>query len=252
MQTLFIGKNLIFLPEIPSTNSYAIDLLKNVKPTEGTVVYTANQTQGRGQRGALWQAENGQNITCSIILKPTFLELHQQFFLYQISALACYDTITELLPTSQIDIKIKWPNDILLEMKKVSGILIENSIQHNQLIWSVIGIGMNINQHLFSPELKATSLSLIGKRNFETSEVLKLLLANLEKHYLILRQSKFDETQSRYLQRLFGVNEFYEYKLKDKITTLKIVGLCEDGLLILEDKAGKKLKTDVKEAQLMY
>jgi BirA family transcriptional regulator, biotin operon repressor / biotin---[acetyl-CoA-carboxylase] ligase len=126
METLFVGKNTIFLPEIPSTNSYATHLLKNVNLAEGTVVHTANQTQGRGQWDKRWSSEPSSNLTVSVVLKPTFLELKKQFLLYQIAALACYDTIAGLLNNSQYDIKIKWPNDILINRKKTAGILIEN------------------------------------------------------------------------------------------------------------------------------
>ena len=81
METLFIGKNIIFLPEIDSTNSYATNLLKNVKLPEGTVLHTANQTHGKGQRGRSWIAQSTSNLTASVILKPLFLNLKNQFFL---------------------------------------------------------------------------------------------------------------------------------------------------------------------------
>lgn len=252
MQTLFIGKNLIFLPQIHSTNSYAIDLLKNVKPAEGTVVYTHHQTHGKGQRGALWEAEKGQNLTASIILNPYFIKPEQQFFLYQISALACYDTITELLKQGQIDIKIKWPNDILLRNKKVSGILIENSIQGSQITGSVIGIGLNVNQTHFAQDIKATSLCAVSNLNFDISKVLADLCKHLEKYYLYLRQLKLDEIQELYIARLFGFREFHAYKINNTLVSLKVIGVSHEGLLVLEDSSGKLHKADVKEAQLQY
>ena len=73
---------MIFLPEVTSTNSYAMNLLKNVNLPEGTVVQTTNQTQGKGQRGSRWMADPTSNLTVSIVLKPTFLELKNQFYLY--------------------------------------------------------------------------------------------------------------------------------------------------------------------------
>ena len=149
METLFIGRNIIFLPQVNSTNSYAIEMLKNVNLAEGTLVHTAEQTEGRGQRGSVWKTEKTSNLTASLVLKPTFLDLKNQHYLYQISALACYDALAELLDSSQFDIKIKWPNDILVNKQKIAGILIENNISNTQLSWSVVGVGFNVNQTIF-------------------------------------------------------------------------------------------------------
>src|SRR5687768_17275673 len=121
METLFIGKNLLFLHEVESTNTYAMNLLRNVNPIEGTVVYTDHQTMGKGQRGAVWTSKTGQNITASIILKP-LLTQNNTFYLSKISALAVYDVLTDILPIGQYDIKIKWPNDILVNRRKIAGI----------------------------------------------------------------------------------------------------------------------------------
>ena len=169
METLFIGSNIIFLPEVDSTNSYATELLKNVNIAEGTVIHTAHQTQGKGQRGNSWEAQIASNLTTSIVLKPSFLELKNQFFLYQITALACYDLMAELLNNSQYDIKIKWPNDILVNKKKIAGILIENVITHSTLNYSVIGIGINVNQLLFTDGINATSLKKLSHINVVNS-----------------------------------------------------------------------------------
>src|SRR4051812_18760955 len=149
METLFIGKNILFLPETDSTNSYAIELLKNVNPPDGTVVHTARQLRGKGQRGAAWTTEPVSNLTISIIVKPAFLSLANQYFLYIVSALAVHDTTAEFLAPRQFDIKIKWPNDILVNRKKIAGILIENRITGNLINASVIGIGINVNQASF-------------------------------------------------------------------------------------------------------
>lgn len=251
MQTLFIGKNLIFLPQIPSTNSYATQLLKNVKPAEGTVIQTAFQSDGKGQRGALWITEPDQNLTISVILKPSFLAIENQFLLYQIAALACYDTIAELMNSSQIDIKIKWPNDILVNNQKLAGILIENSIQNNQINWSIIGVGLNVNQQSFGTFFNATSLKLISKNDFDLKVVLNVFCKHLEKFYLALINSKIEFIKESYLERLFGLNEFNEYEIQNEIRSFKVKGITKEGLLRLEDTKGLEKIVDVKEARLI-
>lgn len=208
METLFIGKNLIFLPEIDSTNSYAINLLKNVKLPEGTVVHTANQLKGKGQRGSHWNSEAGMNVTASIILKPGFLDLKNQFYLYQIAALACYDAMAEILDSSQFDIKIKWPNDILVNSRKIAGILIETNIQNNRLNWCVAGFGINVNQTDFGDLQTATSIKQLTTKEFLPTEVLKSLCRYFEKYYLALLNNKFEEINQNYLKHFFGLNTF--------------------------------------------
>ncbi len=247
METLFIGRNLIFLPEVNSTNSYATELLKNVNVSEGTVVHTPNQTHGKGQRGNSWNAEIASNVTASIILKPVFLELKKQFYLYQITALACYDVMAEILDNSQFDIKIKWPNDILVNRKKIAGILIENSVIGNGLIYSVIGIGVNVNQRSFNEENNATSIIKLLNKSVDLSNVLSLLCKHLEKYYLQLKNNKFKEITETYLSYLFGLNGWVNFEIEATKKTCLIKGISEEGLLILEDEAGTKKTYDVKE-----
>ena len=249
METLFVGCNSIYLPEVGSTNSYATELLKNVNVIEGTVIHTANQTQGKGQRGSVWNTQIASNITASIILKPTFLELKKQYYLYQITALTCYDVLAEMLNNSQFDIKIKWPNDILVNQKKVAGILIENSVSAKRLNYSVIGVGINVNQHTFNEGINATSLFNLLSKKVELNSVLKLLCKYLEKYYLQLKNNRFSEISTRYLQHIFGLNTWIEFEIDGTKKTCFVNGISNTGLLILKDKLGKENKYDVKEVK---
>ncbi len=248
METLFVGRNLIFLPEVDSTNSYAINLLKNVNISiaEGSVVHTAQQTNGKGQRGNVWNAEPASNLTASVILNPVFLELKDQFFLYKVTALACYDVMAELLNSSQFDIKIKWPNDILVNKKKIAGVLIENIISNGRLSRSVIGVGINTNQTNFDESLRATSLKLLSEKNYEVSEVLKLFCTHLEKYYLQLKNNKTQLINDLYLKRFFKLDQWQDFEIDNKIRSLLIVGISEFGLLLLEDNKGKQMEFDLK------
>jgi len=252
METLFIGKNTIFLPEIGSTNSYATDLLKNVNLSEGTVVHTANQTQGRGQRGNSWNAEPASNLTASIILKPGFLNIKKQFFLYQVAALACYDTLAELLKTSHFDIKIKWPNDLLVNRHKISGILIENNILNNAISSCIIGIGVNVNQKNFEGGIKATSLKLLTGEDFSVAAVLQLLCSYLEKYYLALKNNKYDWITEMYLSHFFGLDQWLNFDINGNIEPLLVKGMSDNGLLLLEDRSGYTREVDVQGLKWVY
>src|SRR5690606_17055475 len=113
--TLFIGKDTIFLPMCHSTNDMAADLLKENKIKEGAVVITNKQVAGRGQRGAAWESQPGKNLTFSVVFEPDFLESVQNFLLTIFTSLGLTDTLLNISP----DFKIKWPNDIFYNNRKV-------------------------------------------------------------------------------------------------------------------------------------
>ncbi|MES2515163.1 MAG: biotin--[acetyl-CoA-carboxylase] ligase [Bacteroidota bacterium] len=251
METLFIGKNLLFLHEVESTNTYAMDLLRNVNAIEGTVVYTDNQTHGKGQRGSLWTSKIAQNITASIILKPQFLSIDQTFYLSKISALAVYDVLADILPGGQYDIKIKWPNDILVNEHKLAGILIENNFTNLVIHNSVIGIGLNVNQDDFNDfERTATSLKLLSNTIHSREEVLERICMKLEKWYLKLKEQKTNVVDETYLKRLFGLNQLMGF-VDDKGNRFngRITGVTSSGKLIIESNADSKREFDVKEVK---
>ncbi len=252
METLFIGRNLIFLPQVNSTNSYAIEMLKNVNPVEGTVVHTADQTNGRGQRGSVWKTEKTSNLTASLIVRPTFLDLKNQHYLYQISALACYDALAELLDSSQFDIKIKWPNDILVNKQKIAGILIENNVANTQLGWSVVGVGINVNQTIFDETFNATSLKVLLDKDIEVDRILKLFCKYFEKHYLELKSNKLSRIEENYLKHFFRLNNWMDFEIDGNLKTMFVQGLSDEGLLWLKNKNDQSSFFDVKDVKWIY
>lgn len=252
MATLFIGQTKVFLPETDSTNSYAIELLKNVNAIEGIVVHTNKQTQGKGQRGNGWIAEPEQNATLSIILRPDFLSSKKAFYLSKITALALHDVLTEILNDSQFDIKIKWPNDILVNHKKIAGVLIENSILNDSLQWCVVGIGLNINQEDFGALKQATSIRLLNKKTCNVERVIDTLFMHFEKWYLRLKRSEFAVIDETYLTHLFGTNALNTFEKDGKQFRATVKGVNETGLLLLETES-KEIRTfDVKDVTFIY
>lgn len=247
MEALFVGKNIFFLNEIDSTNSYATLLLKNVNLPEGTVIHTQHQKKGKGMRGNSWFAEPESNLTCSIVLYPSFLNIEKQFLLYQMAALAVYDTTAELLENSHFDIKIKWPNDILVNRKKIAGILIENSISDKNMNWSVVGIGLNINQRVFNEQHKATSVYQLTQINRDISIALQTLCKHLEKYYLMLKSGEENLVTSAYLNAMFSYNQRMQFESNGKREEWIVRGVGASGLLLLEALDGKQIEADVKD-----
>ena len=255
METLFVGNNIVHLTEVDSTNSYAKALLKDVKVPEGTVISTDNQTRGKGQRGNIWVTEPAANITCSLILYPRFLNASNHFFLSKVISLAIHATLAELLDSGNYDIKIKWPNDILVNNKKICGVLIENAFRHEKLQESVIGIGLNVNQDEFK-ELseKATSLKLLCNKKFDKQLILKRLLKHIEVLYLQLKQGKEATIHESYLKNLLLFDQTTQFK--DLVTGKKLKGkitnVLANGHLVIESTSGERKTFDLKEIEFGY
>lgn len=206
--SLFMGKQLVFMPECHSTNTLALERCQQEPyPSEGTIIITDNQHAGRGQRGNIWYAAPGENLTFSIILKPTFLAIADQFFLNVITALAVADF---LMADGCKEVAVKWPNDVYLNGRKVCGILIESQIRANQMLWSVIGIGLNINQKRFTVST-ATSLSVEQEKDYILDDVFGQLVPYIEARYLQLRRLATQELMAEYERRLYWAKELHEF-----------------------------------------
>lgn len=253
MKTLFVGQNSIHLKTIDSTNSYASELLRQNKPAEGTLIYTFEQQNGRGQRGAVWESEPNKNGAFSIILYPNFLHADKQFSLTKIISLAVADLMAELTQATDktLQIKIKWPNDIYVGQKKIAGILIENTIRDKSIQNSIIGIGVNINQQLFEQGLNATSLALLAGKEFDLKYVLESLCEFIEARYLQLKANKLDSLNNDYLQRLFRIDEWHTYTTFKEPFEGKIIGVAASGKLQVETNTRVVKEFDLKEIQFV-
>jgi BirA family biotin operon repressor/biotin-[acetyl-CoA-carboxylase] ligase len=228
--TLFMGQQLYFLPVCESTNTEAQQLLIKNEATEGCVVVTAHQTNGRGQRGNTWEATPGENLTLSVILSPSFLAVRQQFFLNMAVSLAVLDLLRE---QGLAEAQVKWPNDLYFEDKKLGGILIENTINSHSLQHSIVGIGLNVNQQEFS-YATATSVSKKLGHILNLEKLVARLMELLEKRYLELRNGKFEKLKYEYLQALYRYQELHTFEVQNRRVPGCIVGVDEDGRLAVE------------------
>lgn len=245
--TLFMGKNLVFVPECHSTNTLALQLCQQSATSEGTMVITDNQTQGKGQRGNSWEAKPGQNLTFSVILKPTFLKASEQFQLNRSVSLGLYDFLCEKFGAW---VKIKWPNDMIVQNKKVCGILIENIIQGSVIEWSVVGIGLNVNQTSFGSE-RAGSLQMFTQADHDLDQELSNLLSCIEVRYLALRQGKTEQINKDYKQALLGIDEKRKFRLQHHEVEGIIRGVDTVGRLMLQTLEGDQV-FDIKEIEFVY
>lgn len=240
--TVFLGKDLQILTDCHSTNETALSLVRSGKAAEGTVVLALNQTRGKGQRGRQWYAAPGLNLTFSIVLRPEFIAVNQQFVLNMAVALGVHKGLSEFVS----GLSIKWPNDFLYEGgKKVGGMLLENSVRGKRLLLQVAGIGINVNQLEF-PVPQAVSLAGISGNTFSLDEVLSAILQSVEVYYLRLKAGEWEAIHKEYLGQLYRFGSWATYN-DGELFTGKITGVGEDGRLQVRKQNGRVACYDLKQ-----
>ena len=232
------------MPECHSTNTLVMELSQRGSLADGTIVITDNQQAGRGQRGNQWISEPGKNLTFSVVLRPGFLKADQQFRLTQVISLAVTDYLKNRLYAS---IKIKWPNDIIVNELKICGILIENSLSGDTIQFTVAGIGLNINQTLFSVH-NATSLKIETQQDFNLNTELSLVLQAIEARYLQLREGKILDED--YLNSLYRRGEWHLFQNSEGVIKGMIEGVDDRGRLIVSESEARRFY-DLKEIRFI-
>jgi len=249
-----IGKPFLELQSIDSTNKYAMGLIHSThlteghgEPQHGMAIFTHEQTNGKGQRGKTWVSDKRTNIALSILLNPYQLRISDQFKLSVCVAVSVHNFFSNYAGD---ETKIKWPNDLYWRDRKAGGVLIENIIgseksevrslmsevrsQKSELWkWAVIGIGININQTSFLPELlNPVSLKQITGKTFEPVELAKELCSILDTNYQLLIDGEFDGLFKYYHHHLYKKHEKVKLKKGNRVFETTIKGISETGQLI--------------------
>ncbi len=237
--TLFIGKVFLDFPQLDSTNAYAAELLSKTAPAEGTVISTFHQYAGKGQLGSAWESEPLQNLSFSVVLYPQWLTAAKQFALNTCVSLALRDFIARY---AEKTVKIKWPNDIYVQNRKIAGILIQNTLSGQTLQASIVGMGVNVNQTFFSAQAPhATSLALETMRVFDLYELLSTLCQALEQRYLQLKNSKDPHfLLAEYTQHLFGLGDVRHFRRQNgaEVFAARISHVEPTGRLVVQHAEG--------------
>lgn len=242
---------IIKLNATDSTNTYLRELSVNKELEDFTVVMAKHQTKGRGQMGTNWQTQEGKNLTISVFKDVSWLGVTNHFFISMVVSLSLAKTLNELMV---MNVKIKWPNDILSDNYKLGGILIENIIKNNQLKASVIGVGLNVNQTIFDNLPQASSIQNITGRHFSLEEILNMLIENLMLYFNKLQYNHaFDELKQAYDDLLFRLHKPSTFRdKKGKLIAGYIHGTDANGnlLLLMENQVIKSY--GFKELELLY
>jgi BirA family biotin operon repressor/biotin-[acetyl-CoA-carboxylase] ligase len=230
-----IGSAYFHFDSIPSTHNYAIELLSNDFPPNGTVISADFQEAGKGQQGKNWFSDSGKNILLSIILYPENLSPSKLFLMNMAVCLAVRKTVLAFYPLPE-NVHVKWPNDIYIQHKKVAGILTKNSLNFHKVQNTIISVGLNVNQPSFPSYLPAaTSLFLNTSIDLDRKTVEKSLFSAIEKYlgFLDLDNSSIEK---EYHECLWGINKELKFLVKKNNETLKatILGVSETGGLLLK------------------
>lgn len=241
--------HLLQFDSLESTNKYC-ELLDLSEVEEFTVVWAHAQTAGIGQRGNHWESEPDSNLTVSIILKPLFLEGGDTFRITQAVALGISDLLMELWPNHVTH--IKWPNDILVDGKKICGTLISTTLQGDHIATAVCGIGLNVNQTCFSDGIpNPTSLHLLSGHRYVLQPLLERLIQCIGIRYRQLRDGPWDILHQQYLERLLNYRQWAQYRYKGEDLRAVINGVDNFGQLLLTTEGGASLCCQMKEIALL-
>lgn len=230
-----IGQKLILLHETDSTNNYAAKLLTEGKLAHGTVILADKQTAGRGQRGNSWSSMAGNQLAYTVYAETAFLSAERYWFLNLAVALAVQQTIFSLIPEQQV--RIKWPNDILVNNRKISGILIETQWRSSQIQGAIIGVGVNIQPE---PGLAAScSLRDFSEKDTRTMELAHLLSQQLELQFQRLRNGEWNAMLADYHCQLWMKDAELHAELADqRLVSGFIRGIDGTGNLLFETEGG--------------
>lgn len=218
---------------VDSTNNYAMAKVHEGLAHHGMAWYAACQSEGKGQRGKKWQGNYGENIILSTVIEPCGWFSSRPFLFNALFANTCRRFLADLI---QEKVSIKWPNDLYIRDRKAGGILIENVYRGNQWKFSVAGIGINVNQTDFSPELpNPVSIRQITNIEYET------LLLSKKLHSLIIENVKESEVVNlnailnEYNNYLYKKGERVKLRKENVVFETKIESVNEFGQLLTYD-----------------
>jgi len=245
-----IGHKISWIDSVDSTNdelARQIKSKKNLHP--GHTIVAKQQTFGKGQGKNKWEGEPGKNLTFSFFVQPAFLKADQQFYLNMFVSLGVYDLVKSMYDSP---VKIKWPNDIYIEHRKIGGILISHIISGNDILYSIVGIGLNVNQTKFINQLpNPVSMKQITGHNLDISMVLSNLLEQLNHHYNLIMNGEFQECRDAYKSALFGYYKWLRFRYEKDLIVARITGVTDTGILQLQSSDKSRIECDLKEIEFI-
>ncbi len=243
LATKTFGRRVIAHESVASTMDEAFHLGMN-GAVEGTIVCAETQTKGRGRLGRNWMSPKGKGIYFSLIMRPR-LAPSQMPQLTLMAAVAIAEAIEQ---ATGIKCSIKWPNDLLIEGKKVAGILTELRAETDQMKFLVLGVGLNVNSTATQLIETATSLKIVNGSTIDRVQLLQKVLASLEKWYHIVHKGDFTRMLAQWKSLSCTLN--HRVRVTDGYGVIEgiAVDLDNDGALLVKEEGGnivRRLAGDV-------
>ena len=232
-----------------STNLYLKRLLLEDPGLEDTVVVADTQYEGRGQAGTTWLSEPGKNLTFSLLKTYNGLLVKDQFLISMATSLAL---VGALKKNGIKNLAIKWPNDILSGTSKIGGVLIENGLKGTSIRYSIIGIGLNVNQESFDGLKHVSSIKLLLGRQLELGALLDTILEELAFYFKELHHSYHEKLVDPYHRLLFRKDQTSLFEVHGEVKTGIIRGVDASGQLLVENAAGGIIPYGLKELRMLY
>ena len=243
LSTTYIGKEIYYFPELKSTNIIAKEkaLHRAEGINEGTLIIAERQSAGKGRLGRKWFSPLG-GIWLSVILYPQL----PPFYIPRITLMTVVAAVKAIKMCTQIELQIKWPNDILINEKKVCGILTEMSAELDIINWVVVGIGINANIDLrdFPEDIQENTISLKEASGKEISRVklAQTFLQEFEKYYDKLKRKEFSSILREWKLYSHTLGRKIRVDMGERIITGEAVDINEEGALILKKEDGELIK----------
>lgn len=237
MKTRWAGSKIEFLEKVDSTNNYAKKIAEN-GALSGTLVLTENQYGGRGRRGRIWENPPGSSIAMTLIVKPKLPPNHASMMTL-VMGIAVARACREI---SGIDMKIKWPNDIVAQGKKVCGILTEMSAEPDSIHYVVIGVGINVNIEAFPKELQeiAASLQSLTGKTFHRADLISKCMEEFEDCYQeFLKTEDLSRLMKEYNSLLINKDQKVCVMEPKGMYTGTALGVDANGELIVKKDSGE-------------
>ncbi|MFN7198857.1 MAG: biotin--[acetyl-CoA-carboxylase] ligase [Bacteroidota bacterium] len=222
------------LSSVDSTNDEARRYIQAGIAVPGMAIFTADQQKGKGQRGKTWEAAKDQSLALSILIKPDFLTVQQQFLLSALNALGTRAWLATQVATDQF--RIKWPNDLYWNHQKIGGILIENIVTSGgEWNWAIVGIGINLNQDQFPSDLpNPVSLFQLNGKKSEPATAAKSLCASLSDFFQSAMNKDEQKILEQYQQFLYGSGELCSFSRAGVSFQAIPLGVTPQGELLLD------------------
>ena len=237
LTTSFIGKEIYIFDTIDSTNNYARKIAKE-GAGGGTVVLAESQTKGKGRLGRTWFSPSGVNIYLSVILKPQIPSTHITLLTF-VSAIAVVKAIKD---AANLDANIKWPNDVLINNKKIAGILSEMDAKADAVRFAVIGIGINVNLDIkdipFELKDKATSIKIESNSTIDRINLICRVLENLEEWYNLFERNGVNDIIKKWKRLAVTIGRDVKVQSGNSLIEGRAVDIDVNGALLIKDRNG--------------